>query len=311
MKYPKILEHKCKNCSGDIVAKRNRDLSKEFCGPSCVGKFYRTKEKEYTKCLSCDKEFEKTCKTQNMFCSTNCYHKSKIVIHKRNCKRCGVEFQLKNIADEKRNKGKYCSLECGTRKYEFNENFFKKIDTEQKAYWLGFIYADGYINDVTKEFRLHISKKDIKHLEDFKKQINSEHPIHKCQLNTISFNICSKKMALDLNKLGVVQSKTFILEYPKIPKKFNNHFIRGLFDGDGCIYTRKDGIKTWSIYTASEIFKNQIIEIIKLETGIKISSYKQGNGYTIRIFRKNDIPLIGEYMYKNSTIFLERKKEKF
>lgn len=310
MKYPKILENKCKNCNGDIVAKRSRDLNKEFCGPACVGKFYKTKEKEFTNCLTCNKEFEKTCKSQNMYCSTECYHKSRIIIHKRNCKRCGEEFILKNIADEKRGKGKFCSIECATRKYEFNETFFKKIDTEQKAYWLGFIYADGYINK-KGEFRLHVSKNDIEHIKKFKEHIKSEHPIHNCQLNTISFNICSKKMALDLNDLGVVPAKTFTLEYPKIPKKFNNHFIRGVFDGDGCIYTREDGVKNWSIYTASKLFKNQIIDIINLETGIKVFSYKQGNGYTIRIFRKKDIPIINEYMYKNSTIFLNRKRVKF
>ncbi len=310
MKYPKILEHKCKICNGDIIANRSRDLNKEFCGPACVGKFYRTKEKEYTNCLTCNKEFEKTCKTQNIYCSTECYHKSQSIVHKRNCKKCGEEFTLKNIADEKRGKGKYCSIECSTRKYEFNETFFKKIDTEEKAYWLGFIYADGCL-DARNELRLHVSKKDKTHIQKFKKQINSNHPIHNCQLNTISLNICSKKMASYLKKLGVIPAKTFILEYPKIPKKFNNHFIRGVFDGDGCIYKRKDGIKTWSIYTASEKFKNQLINIINSETGINVFSYKQGNGYTLRIFRKNDIPLIGEYMYKNSTIFLERKKEKF
>ena len=118
-------------------------------------------------------------------------------------------------------------------------------------------------------------------------------------------------MALDLNKLGVVQAKTFILEYPKIPKKFNHHFIRGVFDGDGCIYVQKNGIKKWSIYTASELFKNKLIDILELETGIKLFCYKQGNGYALTIFRKNDIPLISNYMYKNSTIYLERKKNKF
>lgn len=84
MKYPIVLKHKCKVCNGEIVAKRIRDLNKEFCGPGCVGKHFKTKEKEYTNCLICNKKFTKTCKTKNMYCSTKCYHKSQKITHLRN-----------------------------------------------------------------------------------------------------------------------------------------------------------------------------------------------------------------------------------
>lgn len=313
MKYPLTLPNKCIQCNENIVAKRSRDLSKIFCGTACVGKFYHTKPKEYTNCLYCNKEFTKTCNTKNMYCSTKCYSDSKIITHIRYCKRCGGTFQLKNIAYERRNNGKdsgkYCSMECGAQFYNWDETYFEKINTEQKAYWLGFIYADGCVDDT--EFRLHLSIKDLIHLEKFKNHIGSTHPIHNCQLNTISFNIGNKKIVKDLNKLGVVPRKTFIIEYPKINTKFNRHFIRGVFDGDGCIYVSKKGHKRWSIYTASSKFKDQLSEIIKIDTNITVCIRKQGNGYCISINNRNDIKAIKKYMYNYSTIQLERKKIKF
>ena len=310
MKYPIVLKNKCKSCLGDIIAKRSRDLTKEFCGPGCVGIFFRTKEKEYIKCLTCSKEFEKTCKTKNMYCSTDCYHKSQIIIHLRNCERCNKEFKLKNIAYEKRGSGRFCSRECSAAVYSYNENYFNKIDTSQKAYWLGFIYADGCISD-RRELILHLSNKDIKHLEIFKKHIKSNSPINNCQQNSISLTLRGKQIIRDLKNLGVIPRKTFIIKYPNIPEDLNRHFIRGVFDGDGCLYKKNEKVRNWSIYTASKKFKDSIINIIEKETGIKAYSYIQNNGYTIRINKKEDVKLIGNYIYSNANIYLKRKKEKF
>ncbi|MFM2394471.1 MAG: hypothetical protein RLZZ546_2453, partial [Bacteroidota bacterium] len=110
--YPKILSNKCKCCNGDIIAKRSRDLIKEFCSTGCVGKFHHTKDKEYVECNYCKKEFLKTTKTKNLYCSHNCYSKSKIVEHKLNCLNCDKEFISHNIANIKRGHHKFCSVDC-------------------------------------------------------------------------------------------------------------------------------------------------------------------------------------------------------
>ena len=309
MKYPKILENRCKCCNGEIIAKRKRDLENEFCGSKCVGKFFRTREKEFVNCEFCGKEFLKTCKTLNKFCSKDCSNKSRITIHLRNCEKCGKQFKLKNIADERRGKGRFCSLECGTSIFEYDETYFEKIENEEKAYWLGFIYADGYCGD--KEFRIHLSIKDIKHLEKFKSNIKSTHPIHICKNEKITFNIGRKKIVNDLHNLGVIPRKTFLLNYPDISQELNRHFIRGFFDGDGCIYISKKGYKNFSIFTVAKKFKNKLIDIIKLETGIKLNDNNQGNGWVVGTSKKCNVEEIRQYLYDDANVFLERKRNKF
>ena len=69
-------------------------------------------------------------------------------------------------------------------KYSYDSNFFEKIDSEAKAYWLGFLYADGYIhrnykNGKIKSMSLELSLKseDRAHLENFLRDIRSNVPI--------------------------------------------------------------------------------------------------------------------------------------
>ena len=139
------------------------------------------------------------------------------------------------------------------RKYYFNENFFEVINTEEKAYWLGFIAADGCIvpprvgttSGACLKIRLH--PKDREHLEKFILALNSNLVI-KDRINTgfsegqpcIDLEINSIKMVRDLIDKGIVPHKSLILEPPKIDPKFNLHFIRGYFDGDGSIYHSND-----------------------------------------------------------------------
>lgn len=128
------------------------------------------------------------------------------------------------------------------RKYFFNENFFKEIDSEDKAYWLGFIMADGCIKD-NNEFSFCLKYSDKYILEKFNIALNSNYKIIK-ELNSSPFGIYesatltihSKKFCETLKEYGIIQRKTncAIFNYNnKIPNKYLNAYIRGLFDGDG------------------------------------------------------------------------------
>lgn len=313
-KYPYISNAKCKNCGGDIIIKRSRDKNNEFCGTSCVGKFYRTKNKEYVNCLFCGKEFVKTCRTKNMFCSTQCHSKSKIKEHKRTCEKCGIEFISHNIANINRGKDRFCSQSCAARKYNVNENYFEKINNQNKAYILGFIYADGCLSKKKYELIIKLNIKDLVILENIKKELKSEHPIKIINVNRLnnqcSLRISSKKLCNSLMKIGLTPAKTFTIKFPELNNNFIRHFIRGYFDGDGCLLNPRKKYNTFNIFTASEEFKNKLIEILETNS-IKSNVYCINNGFSINITNFKNTLLFYNYIYKNSKLYLKRKKDKW
>lgn len=137
-------------------------------------------------------------------------------------------------------------------KYTYNHNYFENIDTPDKAYWLGFIYADGgvSINKKTNscELSIKLQASDCEHLRKFNQALNGNVSVtfdtRKCNLNDKIYNTCqirfySSKLVNDLGKYGVIPNKTLSIRFPNINQKYYNDFIRGYFDGDGCICENK------------------------------------------------------------------------
>ena len=307
-KYPYVSRSLCKTCNGQIVIKRARDISKKFCGPGCVGKFYQSKPTVYTSCEYCGNKFQVTSKTQNKFCSVQCSAWSKKKIHTRTCLSCGESFILKNIAYEKRGKGKYCSISCAQRKYNANYDFFETIDNEMKAYWLGFVFADGNVYRSTLTIKL--SNKDKSHLKKFKENIDYDGPIKDLESKS-EIRLTNKKMCKDLKRMGVLPAKTFSLSIPMIEKEFMPHFIRGFFDGDGCFYRQKNGRqKYFQIFTAASQLKTGILKYFGSQN-IKLNCYNHSSGYSLQTGRQKNIRQIYNLLFANANIFLKRKKTKF
>ena len=124
-----------------------------------------------------------------------------------------------------------------SRRNEFNEDYFENINTEDKAYFLGFIVADGCVQK--NYFR--IIQKETEILYDFKKYIRFTGNIFTSKSKNIStISMSSNKTICDLNKLGIHSNKTMVIKYPIIPRNLENHFMRGVFDGDGCVSIHKD-----------------------------------------------------------------------
>lgn len=209
-------------------------------------------------------------------------------------------------------------------KYKANEDYFEKIDTEEKAYWLGFIYADGSISNGTKQnsdsLCIVLHEKDFKHLEKFKKAIGftGEVKHYKCYNNPYSKNpsfcrikITSNKLVKDLIDKGCLRNKSKILKYPSnniVPKHLENHFIRGLIDGDGSIIITKDNDFHFCLIGTYEICKG-VLKFLNKEN-LTISN-KSNNCYQITISgNKQSIKLLN-MIYKDATIYLDRKYEKY
>jgi len=214
------------------------------------------------------------------------------------------------------------------RKYHCDDSFFKNIDTEEKAYWLGFMYADGYVSTVKygKRIGLAISKKDKAHLEKFKKALNADNPINEYKCTKSCYNpgteyvrlvISSTELYEDAVRQGIVEHKTDVLTRPKIKKELYRHFIRGYFDGDGCL--AKTNTKTRHAFSVKILGTEALLDFIKEyieESGIATIRryYKRREHQTvssIELGGSKQSMMFLQTLYKDATVFLERKHNRF
>lgn len=209
----------------------------------------------------------------------------------------------------------------GNLKFNFNRRIFETIDNEKKAYWLGFLYADGSVykskNNILNHVTIKLSSKDSNHLLKFKNDFNLPHDIKLRKEYTFNKNfesarirIISVEMVNDLIKNGCIPNKTFLLQFPNISENLYNHFIRGYFDGDGSISNIKNDKQITILGNYS--FLTKIQEILIKNCNInKTKISKKNNIYYLHYGGNLNIKKIGEFLYSNSTTFLDRKRDKF
>ena len=201
------------------------------------------------------------------------------------------------------------------RKYLLNENYFEKIDNQNKAYWLGFLIADGYNSG---NF-IRVDIQDEGHLEKLRNDIfiNNDMPIrtkiNKINNKTIYYiTLQSKKIVSDCEKLGIVKRKSFLTEYPEISDEYDKDFIRGLFDGDGCLTYSMDG--NYRRYTFTIVGNKSLIESVRnrlLKLKINIGFRKTKSIYEIYIRGNRQIIKLLKWLYNNNEINMKRKEEKY
>lgn len=201
-------------------------------------------------------------------------------------------------------------------KYTYNKEYFKSIDTEEKAYWLGFLFADGSImrnKDVLTGLALELSNKDLEHLKLFKNHIDSNSPIiyvnHK-EISQPRLRICSKELATDLSKHGMIPNKSLVLTFPFLSDSLIRHFIRGYFDGDGNLYVNKEGKPRLSFLGTFEFLK-ELSRFLSLKIGCNeatVSSMGKTNIFRIQYGGKNQVSNITKYLYRDADIYLVRKR---
>jgi intein/homing endonuclease len=215
-------------------------------------------------------------------------------------------------------------------KYKVNENFFNTWTTNM-AYVLGFWYADGSV-EYSPSIRGHyirVSSVDREILESIRNAMSSQHTIITRTENGVRdrylLRIGNKKLFHELHRLGVVERKSLILSFPAVPTEFQHAFIRGYFDGDGCVHierhTNGRNIKrlTTVFTSGSDTFLEKLNEILHTAAGIqnnkKIVITKGGYGSTfqLRFSTKNSL-LLFRYLYpknQKSHLCLQRKYDIF
>ena len=203
------------------------------------------------------------------------------------------------------------------QKYWTNNSFFS-TESKEMAYIMGFIAADGSIAKNSNTIKIGLSAIDKDFLESIRKIIGG-HPV-KTVINNKGFEVstwscCSKQIKDDLEKYGIVPQKTFSLKFPKnLNKKYWIDFIRGYFDGDGCVSTAGAHAIRWQLCSATKNILEVIINFFEEEYKIpKVSiQEREGNNplYTIQ-YSSVSTRKIYDFLYSEDCLFLPRKKEKF
>lgn len=208
----------------------------------------------------------------------------------------------------------------------FNRDAFNKIMTEDDAYWLGFMFADGYVvkRDKFSYFGIELRKSDISHLRKFNIYLNGNLEIYtrhresqiECRdvsYDTATILVTSDQIVDNLIHHGCIPRKSFVIDKPvDITDDLTIPFIRGYFDGNGSFGVYNNGqydVVKFNISCASIKFLEWIKEYL-LHYNIKTTIVKDKNAYKLSASSKSAKIFI-DMIYNNSSIYLERKYEKY
>lgn len=241
-------------------------------------------------------------------------------------KQLGLKFSIDKRRIQKwvKERGILRDKNSSHRFTNFNQNIFDSIDCEEKAYWLGFFYADAYNCDITNTFSLSIKDDDYDHLVKLCKFIGlssskikryiakiNDKEYAACTLRIYSKHICNKMI-----ELGCPRAKSFVITFPGwLDKTLYSHFIRGLFDGDGCItYNANNDSWKWSLVSTKECCES-IQNIINNELGFKLKytciSNTNNNTYEFQQLGNKKVLQLMQWIYNDASIYLDRKYLRF
>lgn len=204
-------------------------------------------------------------------------------------------------------------------KYTCDSNYFREINSKDKAYFLGLLVADGCNHRIG--FNIALEEGDKYILEKFIICINYTGSLYYIKRksprkNMFKLNITDLQISKDLTRLGVVPAKSLITYFPNIEERYRSHFIRGVFDGDGCIHIGKEKKKTFSI-CGNKILIEEIQKILMKkcnlhETKLQINKNADINFRVMNYSGNLQIKRIEDYLYRDcDNLFLTRKRDKF
>ena len=207
-------------------------------------------------------------------------------------------------------------------KLKFDNTVFDDINTEEKAYWLGFLYADGSVSSTNNNVEISLKGEDIEHLNKYKQFLKHSSEvkigISKCAGKIFSrcrFCVTDKYFKKRLIELGCIPNKSLTLSFPDLSifssPELVYSFIRGYVDGDGCISFTKDGKPTLEIVGTKE-FLSGIKNIFPNSFGnVFIKDKRRPNGAVYIKCTRKKAKFVLEKLYDNSSIYLQRKYNRF
>lgn len=194
---------------------------------------------------------------------------------------------------------------------KLQNDYFSKIDTYDKAYFLGFLITDGNITKEGNAVRLSLKLEDEEILKVFTSKIKSENQlVYRQDKPEVTFSVKNKQWKMDLAKFGVIPCKTASVEMPLLTDDMMPHLIRGMIDGDGSISSKSHYI----FFCGNEKIVQQLHDFLvkKLNLyNVKIL-HTEENLWSCQWSSKKDILKIGQYIYQNKQdCYLKRKYNNF
>lgn len=193
------------------------------------------------------------------------------------------------------------------RKHFYDEHIFDEIDSAEKAYWIGFIAADGYINENRHFLSIKLQGSDREHLLKFIRFIGGDEGMLKTECHNITGNELCK---VDVNgvyftnslvKLNLRQGKSSGKEQlSPIPQEYIKDYIRGLWDGDG--HLNEKCLNLISSVEILEFVQNYLHDTCDTTIG-KITDHCS----TYRIFISKNRKSALEHLYYDNCVALDRK----
>lgn len=214
------------------------------------------------------------------------------------------------------------------RKYSINLQYFDSIDREDKAYFLGLLFADGYVNVKYNRIRLALMEEDKDILEIFRQKLEYSRPIKFCKTSeqhydsfkhkdTYDLVIDSKYMREQVESLGCTQAKSFTLKFPDwlVDLELKRHFIRGFYDGNGSITInqhRNGAIRVCSTEEFLAPIQSLLKEDLNVNSFLVIHKHMDVNNIRdLGIGGNRQVFKFLEWLYKDSTYYLQRKYDKY
>lgn len=197
--------------------------------------------------------------------------------------------------------------------YSLDAHFFDIINSEEKAYILGLLLSDGHIS---KQGSIMLTLKDKDVLNKYLKALHCNVPIKIDRYGNYAVNIKSKALANALKDIGLHNRKSYKIDIDRIlksvPKELEHHFVRGMFDGDGSIKIyRYDYLKNPQLHFGYTGLSN-VVDYIRIFLGITTKNVKESElTYTCVSSCRETICKIYEILYKDATIYMERKYDTF
>lgn len=207
----------------------------------------------------------------------------------------------------------------GRRVYNVNDFYFDK-ESSNMAYILGFWAADGNVSSTENRLDLELSSKDREILEKINTEIENERPIkiYQCangyEKNKVLF--WSSNIKKRFIEYGIVPNKTYSKDFSlpfKLDKKYWIDYIRGFFDGDGCV--KKSGYSlAFNLNSLNKDFlvgiQSFLREYYQIETQITIANKREKPLYRLYCYSKN-AEKVFNVLYTPNSLFLKRKHEKW